>query len=254
MLLHRSGLPMTTRKSADRTSEGTRANGLAEAPPHFHGHRERLRARFLEAGSDALADYELLELVLFRAIPRRDVKPIAKALIARFGSFAEVIAAPAARLAETPGLGTSAVAELKIVQAAAARLARGEVKRRPALSSWSAVLDYCRTAMAFAEKEQFRILFLDKRNQLIADEVQQVGTVDHTPVYPREVVKRALELSATAVILVHNHPSGDPTPSHADIQMTQQIIDIAKPLGISVHDHIIVGKEGHASLKGLRLI
>ncbi|HVY57842.1 MAG TPA: DNA repair protein RadC [Xanthobacteraceae bacterium] len=245
---------MTARKSADRTSEGTRANGLAEAPPHFHGHRERLRARFLEAGSDALADYELLELVLFRAIPRRDVKPIAKALIARFGSFAEVIAAPAARLAETPGLGTSAVAELKIVQAAAARLARGEVKRRPALSSWSAVLDYCRTAMAFAEKEQFRILFLDKRNQLIADEVQQVGTVDHTPVYPREVVKRALELSATAVILVHNHPSGDPTPSHADIQMTQQIIDIAKPLGISVHDHIIVGKEGHASLKGLRLI
>jgi DNA repair protein RadC len=245
---------MTTRKSADRTSEGTRANGLAEAPPHFHGHRERLRARFLEAGSDALADYEVLELVLFRAIPRRDVKPIAKALIARFGSFAEVIAAPAARLAETPGLGASAVAELKIVQAAAARLARGEVKRRPALSSWSAVLDYCRTAMAFAEKEQFRILFLDKRNQLIADEVQQVGTVDHTPVYPREVVKRALELSATAVILVHNHPSGDPTPSHADIQMTQQIIDIAKPLGISVHDHIIVGKEGHASLKGLRLI
>jgi DNA repair protein RadC len=165
-----------------------------------------------------------------------------------------VIAAPPQRLAEVTGLGESAITEFKIVEAAARRLARGEVKKRPLLASWSAVLEYCRAAMAFADKEQFRILFLDKRNQLIADEVQQVGTVDHTPVYPREVVKRALELSATAVILVHNHPSGDPTPSRADIQMTQQIIDVAKPLGIAVHDHIIVGKEGHASLKGLRLI
>jgi len=228
-------------------------DGLAEAP-HYHGHRDRLRARFREAGADALADYELLELVLFRAIPRRDVKPLAKALLARFGSFAEVISAPPARLAEVEGLGESAIHELKIVQAAAGRLARGEVKKRPVLSSWSAVLAYCRTAMAFAEREEFRILFLDKRNQLIADEVQQTGTVDHTPVYPREVVKRALELSATAIVLVHNHPSGDPTPSRADIQMTKQIADIAKPLGIEVHDHIIVGKEGHASLKGLRLI
>jgi DNA repair protein RadC len=159
-----------------------------------------------------------------------------------------------ARLNEVKGLGEAAVTELKIVQAAANRLAKGEVKRRTVLSSWSAVLDYCRAAMAYADKEQFRILFLDKRNQLIADEVQQTGTVDHTPVYPREVVKRALELSATAVVLVHNHPSGDPTPSRADIQMTQQIQEIAKPLGISLHDHIIVGKEGHASLKGLRLI
>jgi DNA repair protein RadC len=140
------------------------------------------------------------------------------------------------------------------VHAAAGRLARGQVKKRPVLSSWSAVLDYCRTTMAFADKEQLSIIFLDKRNQVIADEVQQTGTVDHTPVYPREVVKRALELSATAVILVHNHPSGDPTPSRADIQMTQSIVEIAKPLGISVHDHIIVGKDGHASLKGLRLI
>ncbi|MBN8920416.1 MAG: DNA repair protein RadC [Rhizobiales bacterium] len=175
--------------------------------PHYHGHRERLRARFREAGAGALADYELLELVLFRAIPRRDVKPLAKALVQKFGSFAEVISAPAVRLAEVPGISESVVSELKIVQAAAERLARGEVKRRPALSSWSSVIDYCRTAMAFADREQFRILFLDKRNQLIADEVQQVGTVDHTPVYPREVVKRALELSATAVILVHNHPT-----------------------------------------------
>jgi DNA repair protein RadC len=228
--------------------------GLEEAPPHYHGHRERLRGLFRDAGADAVSDYELLELVLFRALPRRDVKPLAKALIEKFGSFAEVIAAPPQRLAEVSGLGDSAITEFKIVEAAARRLARGEVKKRPLLASWSAVLEYCRAAMAFADKEQFRILFLDKRNQLIADEVQQVGTVDHTPVYPREVVKRALELSATAVILVHNHPSGDPTPSRADIQMTQQIIDVAKPLGIAVHDHIIVGKEGHASLKGLRLI
>jgi DNA repair protein RadC len=228
--------------------------GLAEAPPHYRGHRERLRARFNDAGPDAVSDYEMLELVLFRAIPQRDVKPLAKDLIARFGSFAEVLAAPRRRLEEIKGLGDSAITELKIVQAAAGRLARGQVKGRTMLSSWSAVLEYVRTVMAFEDREQFRILFLDKRNQLIADELQQTGTVDHTPVYPREVVKRALELSATAIILVHNHPSGDPTPSRADIQMTQQIQEIAKPLGISVHDHIIVGKDGHASLKGLRLI
>lgn len=232
-----------------------RPSGLKEeAGPHYLGHRERLRTRFREAGDGALSDYELLELVLFRALPRRDVKPLAKNLIAKFGSFAEVIAAPMARLAEVKGLGLSAITDLKIVHAAAGRMARGQVHKRPVLSSWIAVLEYCRTVMAFADKEQLRILFLDKRNQLIADELQQSGTVDHTPVYPREVVKRALELSATAIILVHNHPSGDPTPSHADIQMTQSIVEIAKPLGISVHDHIIVGKEGHASLKGLKLI
>ena len=224
------------------------------ARPHYHGHRERLRARFREAGTDALADYELLELLLFRAIPIKDVKPIAKALLAAFGSFAEVIAAPPARLAEISGIKEASITDFKIVQAAAQRFARGHVKSRPVLSSWSSVLDYCRTAMAFAEKEQFRILFLDKRNALIADEVQQSGTVDHTPVYPREVVKRALELSASAVILVHNHPSGDPTPSSADIQMTKSIIEVARPLGIALHDHIIVGREGHASFKGLRLI
>ena len=165
-----------------------------------------------------------------------------------------MISAPSTRLNGVEGLGDAAITEIKLVQAAASRLVRGEVKKRPVLSSWSAVLDYCRTAQAFADREQFRVLFLDQRNQLIADELQQVGTVDHTPVYPREVVKRALELSATAIILVHNHPSGDPTPSRADIQMTQQIIGMASPLGISVHDHIIVGKEGHASLKGLKLI
>jgi DNA repair protein RadC len=231
-----------------------RDNAEAAEVPHYHGHRKRLLARFQEAGADALADYELLEAVLFLALRRGDVKPLAKTLIATFGSFAEAISAPSARLAEIEGVGPKVISTLELVHAAAARIAKGAVKRRPVLSSWSAVLDYCRTAMAFAEKEQLRILFLDKRNQLIADEVQQTGTIDHTPVYPREVVKRALELSATAVVLVHNHPSGDPTPSHADIQMTQQIQEIARPLGIDLHDHIIVGKDGHASLKGLRLI
>jgi DNA repair protein RadC len=247
--------PSSNVKSSNgkRGKDGPKAEGLAEAP-HYYGHRERLRSRFRDAGTEAVSDYELLELLLFRAMPRRDVKPLAKTLVEKFGSFAEVIAAPRSRLAEVRGLGDAAITEFKIVQAAANRLARGEVKRRPVLSSWSGVLDYCRATMAFADKEQFRILFLDKRNQLIADEVQQVGTVDHTPVYPREVVKRALELSATALILVHNHPSGDPTPSRADIQMTKSIVEVALPLGISVHDHIIVGKEGHASFKGLKLI
>src|SRR5262252_3682159 len=197
--------------------------GEPSETPHYHGHRERLRERLLAGGADALPDYELLEMVLLGAHPRVDMKPLAKALLARFGSFSDVIAAPPARLKEVKGVGDSVVATLKVVHAAANRFARGEVTRRPALSSWSAVLDYCRTAQAFAEVEQFRILFLDKRNQLIADEVQQKGTVDHTPVYPREVVKRALELSATAVVLVHNHPGGDPTPSRADVDMTRRI-------------------------------
>jgi DNA repair protein RadC len=192
--------------------------------------------------------------LLFRAMPRRDVKPLAKALLQTFGSFAEVIAAPETRLVEVKGLGEAGITELKIVQAAASRFLRGAVTKRPALSSSASVLDYCRSAQAFADRELFRILFLDKRNQLIADEVQQTGTVDHTPVYPREVVKRALELSATAIILVHNHPSGDPTPSQADITMTKQIMTVAGPLGIAVHDHLIVGKDGHISMKGLKLI
>jgi DNA repair protein RadC len=225
----------------------------AEAP-HYHGHRLRLRERFHGAGPDALSDYELLEMVLFTAKSQGDVKPLAKTLIKKFGSFAEVIHAPETRLREVKGVGDRTVTELKLIAAAASRIAKGQLQQRAMLSSWNNVIDYCRTSMAFADKEQFRVLFLDKRNQLIADEVQQVGTVDHTPVYPREVIKRALELSATAIILVHNHPSGDPTPSSADIQMTRAIVDIATPLGISVHDHIIVGKNGHASLKGLRLI
>src|SRR5258707_7886886 len=189
---------------SDKGAKSAKPTGAA---PHYLGHRERLRQRFLQGGSDALHDYEMLELILFRAIPRRDVKPLAKQLIEKFGSFAEVIAAPIERLKEIDGLGEAAITDLKIVQAAANRLLRGEVKKRHVLSSWSSVLDYCRTAMAFESKEHFRILFLDKGNHLIADEQHQTGTVDHTPVYPREVVKRALELSATAVILVHNHPT-----------------------------------------------
>lgn len=228
--------------------------GLREEAPHFYGHRQRLRERFLEAGSDALADYELLELLLFRAISRRDVKPLAKALIARFGSFAEVVAARPERLREIEGLGEAAIGEIKIVEAAAQRLAKGVLKKRATLSSFLDVLDYCRAAMAYADREEFRILFLDKRNALIADEIQGVGTVDHTPVYPREVVRRALELGASALILAHNHPSGDATPSVADIRMTRDIIAIAHPFGISVHDHLIVGRNSHASFKGLKII
>jgi DNA repair protein RadC len=223
-------------------------------PPHYHGHRMRLRERFRSAGPDALSDYELLEMALFAALPRRDTKPLAKALLKKFGSFAEVIHAPEALLREVEGVGDASINQLKLIAAAATRVDKGELQKRTQLSSWNDVIDYCRTSMAFADKEQFRILFLDKRNQLISDEVQQTGTVDHTPVYPREVIKRTLELSATAIILVHNHPSGDPTPSSADIQMTRAIIDIAKPLGIAVHDHIIVGRGGHASLKGMKLI
>jgi len=226
----------------------------ASGDPHYAGHRQRLREKFVANGSAALADYELLELILFRSIPRRDVKPLAKSLISHFGSLAEVIAAPAGRLGEVKGLGPTAAADIKLIHAAALSLTGSEMRRKTVLGSWSQVLDYCRAAMAFEEKEQFRLLFLDKKNQLIRDEVQQVGTVDHTPVYPREVVKRALELSSTAIILVHNHPSGDPTPSRADIDMTKTIIDIATPLGIQVHDHIIIARDGHASLKGLQLI
>jgi DNA repair protein RadC len=226
----------------------------ASDEPHYRGHRERLRARFADAGERGMPDYELLELVLFRSIPQRDVKPIAKALVARFGSFAEVLGAAPERLQEIDGVGESVALDLKIIEAAAVRMTRGALRDRPVLSSWADVLAYCRAAMAFAEREEFRLLFLDKRNALIADEVQGSGTVDHTPVYPREIVRRALELNATAIVLVHNHPSGDPTPSSADIRMTQEIVAISTPMGITVHDHIIVGRNGHASFRGLKLI
>jgi DNA repair protein RadC len=228
----------------------------SSAPAHYHdGHRLRLKERFVNAGPEALPDYELLELVLFSAIPRRDTKPIAKELLRRFSnSFAEVISAPPERLKEVKGVGDSAVLQLKLVRAAALRLMHGDIEEREVFGSWDAVLDYCRAAMGFETSEQFRILFLDKKNRLIADEVQQRGTVDHTPVYPREVVKRALELSAAGIILVHNHPSGDPTPSRADVDMTRLIVDAAKPLGITVHDHLVVGRDRHASLRQLKLL
>jgi DNA repair protein RadC len=192
-------------------SDTPKKSATAETP-HFHGHRVRLRERFLGAGPDALSDYELLEMVLFRALPRRDVKPLAKSLIAKFGSFAEAVHAPATRLREVDGLGEATITEIKLIAAAASRVAKGQLQQRTPLSSWNDVIDYCRTSMAFADKEQFRLLFLDKRNQLIADEVQQVGTVDHTPVYPREVIKRALELSATAIVLVHKTPPATRRP------------------------------------------
>ena len=221
---------------------------------HRHGHRQRLRERFARVGADGLQDYELLELVLFRSIPQRDVKPLAKRLIAEFGSFAAAISAPRARLLEFKGVGDSVATDFKVIEAAVQQFIRGGIDKRQVLGSWSSVIDYCRAAMAFENREIFRILFLDKRNGLIADEVQQTGTVDHTPVYPREVIKRALELAASAVILVHNHPSGDPTPSSADISMTRQIMDAGKPLGVMVHDHIIIGRQGHSSLRGMNLI
>ena len=208
----------------------------------------------MSGGAAALPDYELLELVLYRAFPRGDQKPLAKALIKHFGSFAEVISATSARLKEVTGVGDRVVEELKLVQAAALRLGQGSLLNRPALTSWPAVLEYCHACMAYSPKEQFRILFLDRKNVLIADEVQQEGTVDHTPVYPREVIKRALELSATAIILVHNHPSGDPTPSRADIDMTKRIVEAGERLNITIHDHVIIGRSGHASFRSLNLI
>ena len=218
------------------------------------GHRERLRTRFQKHGAQALPDYELLELVLFAAIPRRDTKPLAKALLARFGSYAEVIAAPRERLSEIEGVGEAVVNQLKIVEEAARRLTQAQIMGKPILSSWTALIDYCMAAMARAPQEEFRVLYLDRKNVLIADEVQAKGTVDHAPVYPREIVKRALEHGASAIILVHNHPSGDPTPSKADIAMTREIVAAAKALKIAIHDHLVIGRAGHASFKSLGLL
>ncbi len=218
-------------------------------PSYIQDHRKRLRTRFMEGGAAAMPDYELLELVLFRAIPRQDVKPLARRLLEVFGDFNRVLSAPPHRLAEVQGVGDAVVQELKIVEAAAQRMARARVLNRQVLSSWDALLDYCHTTMAHRETEQFRVLYLDRKNVLIADEEQGRGTVDHVPVYPREVVKRALELNASALILVHNHPSGDPTPSEADMAMTGQIQDAAQVLGIVLHDHLIIGKSRELSFR-----
>ncbi|MES1990626.1 MAG: DNA repair protein RadC [Pseudomonadota bacterium] len=217
------------------------------------GHRERLRKRFV-ASPSVVPDYELLELILFRTIPQRDVKPLAKDLIAMFGSFGAVIHADQTRLRSVKGIADATIIDFRILQETTARLTQAKVMKREVISSWGALLDYCFAAMAHNSIEQFRILFLDRQNVLIADEVQQTGTIDHTPVYPREVVKRALTLNASSIILAHNHPSGDPTPSREDVDMTRNIIETAKPLGIAVHDHLVIGKGKHASLKSLGLI
>ena len=218
-------------------------------PSYIADHRQRLRTRFREGGADALPDYELLELVLFRAIARKDVKPLARALLDKFGDFNRVVAAPVDRLREIKGVGEAVVTELKIIEASAHRLARSKVLKRHVISSWDAVLDYCHTTMAHRETEQFRVLFLDRKNTLITDEAQAKGTVDHVPVYPREVAKRALELNASALILVHNHPSGDPTPSEADLDVTAQIQAACDALGLTLHDHLIIGKSTELSFR-----
>ncbi|MDP5306572.1 RadC family protein [Paracoccus spongiarum] len=228
--------------------------GAGRAPSYLADHRARLRDRFMQGGAAAMPDYELLELLLFRAIPRQDVKPLARRLIDRFGDFNRVLTAPCARLQEVEGVGPSVVTELKIVEAAAQRLARARVMNRPVLSGWQALLDYCHTAMAHRETEEFRVLFLDRKNVLIADEEQGRGTVDHVPVYPREIIRRALELNASALILVHNHPSGDPTPSDADITMTARIAQAADSMGITIHDHLIIGRSRELSFRSEGLL
>ncbi|MDK3017901.1 RadC family protein [Pseudodonghicola flavimaris] len=220
-----------------------------QLPSYIRDHRKRLRERFTIGGAAAMPDYELLELLLFRAIPRRDVKPLARALLDQFGDLNRVLAAPPARLATVEGIGPAVIAELKIVEAVAHRMARARVMRRHVISSWDAVLDYCHTTMSHRDTEQFRVLYLDTKNTLIADEEQARGTVDHVPVYPREVAKRALELNASALILVHNHPSGDPSPSESDIRMTERVQDACATLGITLHDHLIVGKSREMSFR-----
>ncbi len=231
-----------------------RSDGKTSPKPHYAGHRARLRERFLKSGGEALADYELLELLLFQALPRGDTKPLAKELIAHFGSYAEVLSADGDALREVPGVGDAVVAALKTVRAAALRLMSDELMGQPVLGSWQALLDYCRAAMAREKTEQFRLLYLNRKNALIADEVQQRGTVDQTAVYPREVVKRALELGATAIIMVHNHPSGDPTPSRGDIDMTSQVKEACGKLDIVLHDHIVIARGGASSFKSMGLL
>jgi DNA repair protein RadC len=237
-----------------RTKNGDGLADIVPAAPHFFGHRARLRQRLIAGGPDALPDYELLELLLFAGNPRGDTKPLAKELIDRFGSFAEALSADADELLTVPGLGEAGVAALKSVREAALRLSRAELQSRPVLGSWDKLIDYCTATMAYGKVEEFHLLFLDRKNMLIAHERQQRGTIDHTPVYPREVVKRALALGASALILVHNHPSGDPTPSKADVTMTRDIIKAAGPLGVTVHDHLVIGRGRHASLRDMGLM
>lgn len=226
----------------------------AEDKPHYLGHRQRLRDRFLTGGSTALADYELLEMILFSARPRGDVKPLAKKLLAEFGSFSKVVTATPLELEKIEGVGDAVIAAIMTVHAATERLLREQVIDRPLIQSWSALLDYAKATMAHKKIEEFRILFLNRRNELIRDEVQQRGTIDHTPVYVREVVKRALELSAASIVLMHNHPSGDFSPSNADIDITNQVVNATRSVGISVHDHVIISERGHYSFRANGII
>ncbi|WP_126975298.1 RadC family protein [Frigidibacter oleivorans] len=218
-------------------------------PSYIRDHRRRLRQRLMEGGAAAVPDYELLELVLFLAIPRQDVKPLARRLLDRFGDVNAVVTAPPARLSEVQGAGEAVVQTLKVVEAVAQRMARARVLNRHVLSSWAALIDYCHTAMAHRDTEQVRVLYLDRKNMLIADEAQAQGTVDHVPIYPREVIRRALELNASALILVHNHPSGDPSPSPQDIEMTERIRDAGAVMGITLHDHLIIGRSREISFR-----
>jgi DNA repair protein RadC len=235
--------------------------GLADmsgAAPHYLGHRERLRQRLFEAGAENLPDYEILEVLLAASNPRGDTKPLAKALIDHFGGLAAVLSADREALqsvrAEGRGLGEAGAAMLKAVRQAALRLSESALRESSVIGSWDKLIDYCKAHIAYGTVEEFHLLFLDRKNALIKHERQQRGTIDHTPVYPREVVKRALELNASALILVHNHPSGDPTPSKADIAVTRDIVNAAKPLGVTVHDHLIIGRGRHTSLRDLGLL
>lgn len=231
--------------------------GISEIakPSHdHHGHRDRLRARFVKAGPEGIADYELLEILLFSALPRRDVKPLAKSLIRHFGSLGRVMTAEIQELTKVKGISENTAILIKTVESSSRMMLKEQMAARPVLSSWQALLDYLHLSMAYEKKEHFRILFLNRRNELISDEVQQSGTIDHTPVYPREIVKRALELGATAIILVHNHPSGDAEPSTSDIEMTGEIVRAAAALGVTVHDHLIIAQNGHTSFKSMGLL
>lgn len=251
----RSSDPVAPKDVLPKDAETSPAPKRALKPkPHFHDHRKRLRNKFERRGAEAFEDYELLELILFQALPRIDTKPIAKALIDQFGSLAEVVAAPIGKLTKVKGIGPGAAQHLKILQQVSIRVGQSSIINRPILSSWNALLDYCRAAMQFEGREQFRVLFLDRKNRLLADEVLGQGTVDRAPVYPREIVRRALVHEATAIILVHNHPSGDPTPSRQDIVLTEAIVETAKAIDVIVHDHLVVGREDVASFKILGLL
>jgi len=248
------GIVMDSYDTAPVLHKRERQAPVCPKKKHYEGHRKRLRQRFTDTGGQGLADYELLELLLFRSIPRADTKPLAKALIRRFGSFADVLGADPQRLREVSGCGPTVATDLKIIAAAAGRMTQADLRKRDIFSSWDKMIAYCKVVMAHETREQFRILFLDKKNGLIADEVHQTGTVDHTPVYPREVIKRALELSSSAIVLVHNHPSGDPSPSRQDIAMTLKLREVAQAMNITIHDHIIIGRNAHYSFRAMDLL